>query len=88
MLRQRAKEAVEKQSVMEWLVRALPEELRAHASSAAVRGGVLLVTADSAAWSTRLRYVLVAMRSEIEQHWPEVKSCQVRVRPKRAATSG
>ena len=68
---------------MEWLVGQLPEELRPHASSAAVRGGVLLVTADSAAWSTRLRYVLVAMQEQIEQRWPEVQSCQVRVRPLR-----
>jgi hypothetical protein len=73
---------------MEWLGTHLPAELRAHTSAAALRNGVLVVTADAAAWSTRLRYVLVAMRAEIEQHWPEVRSCQVRVRPKRAATSG
>ena len=68
---------------MDWLKSRLPEELRAHASSAAVRGEVLQVTADSAAWSTRLRYVLVAMQAEIATHWPEIRSCQVRVRPAR-----
>src|SRR5258706_7313329 len=84
-LRQRAKEAFEKQTVIAWLQSQLAADFRPHVSAAELRGGVLVVTADSAAWSARLRYVLLPMLPVIEKRWPEISACQVRVRPARAA---
>jgi hypothetical protein len=82
-LRHRATNAVIKQELIEWLRKRLEDELAPHAKAAEQQGGTLIVSADSAAWSTRLRYAINALLPEIEKCWPAIKRCQVRVQPSR-----
>ncbi|MGH8141602.1 MAG: DciA family protein [Steroidobacteraceae bacterium] len=75
-LSQLAHNAPIRQSWAEWLRGLVPAELAPHLvgvrpKSGARAAGVvaeLVVFADSAAWSTRLRYALVAMQPQIDAH--------------------
>ncbi len=82
-LRKMASQAIEKQTLIDWVRSQLAEELRPHACSAEIKAETLLVTADSATWSTRLRYAMATLQPEISTQWPRVTTCLVRVRPSR-----
>jgi hypothetical protein len=82
-LRKMATQAVEKQALIDWIRGQLAEELRPHACGAEFKAETLIVTADTAAWSTRLRYAMAALQPEVSAQWPKVTTCQVRVRPSR-----
>jgi hypothetical protein len=83
-LRKMAAQAVEKQALIDWIRAQLTDELRPHASGAQLKADTLIVVADTAAWSTRLRYAMGALQAEVTTRWPHVISCQVRVRPLRS----
>ena len=59
----------------------LPPEIAGHLAGAAVRRGVLLIYATSAAWSARLRYVLGGLEPQCTEHDPTVRRIEVRVQP-------
>jgi hypothetical protein len=53
------------QSWADWLREGLAAELAAHIVSALPKNDELVVFADSAAWGTRLRYALAALKPDI-----------------------
>jgi hypothetical protein len=83
LLRQRAAQAVEKQTVIDWLRLNLPAELAAHVAGAELQAGVLVVRGDAAAWSERLRYALAALGPDLTKRWPEVQQCEVKLQLRR-----
>jgi hypothetical protein len=72
----------------EWLRQQLPPMLGAHlvnvvpkALDPAGHNVELVVFADSAGWSARLRYALAALETEIRTHDAAVRRTRVRVSP-------
>jgi hypothetical protein len=66
----------------ERLGKLLPPELNARVSGVHERDGALVVFAESAAWSTRLRFALLELEGTVRAAHPSVESIQVRVLPR------
>ena len=64
-----------------WLRGQLPEELQAAIVNAIPKGRELVIMSSSAAWSTRLRYAMVALEPRIMQRDPMIAKVSVRVAP-------
>jgi hypothetical protein len=65
-----------------WLEEHLPAGLAAHLSGVVEREGALVIFAESAAWSARLRYAVHELESRIRAHDPAITTVSVRVLPK------
>jgi hypothetical protein len=66
----------------QWLVQHLPSELTPRLSGVVERDNTLVIFAESAAWSARLRYVMQELEPEIKQAQPTIQQVSVRVMPK------
>jgi hypothetical protein len=69
---------VAQQDWLSWLQERLPAELREAAVNVIPKGRELVVMARSAAWSSRLRYALAAVETEITAR--EARICKITVR--------
>jgi Dna[CI] antecedent, DciA len=65
-----------------WLAQHVPAELAARLSGVVERDDTLVIFAESAAWSARLRYVIQELESQIKQAAPTIQHVSVRVMPK------
>ena len=65
-----------------WLAQHLPAELTARLSGVVERENTLVIFAESAAWSARLRYVMQDLEPRIKQAQPSIQHVSVRVMPK------
>jgi hypothetical protein len=65
-----------------WLSGHIPEEMRARISGIVERDGTLVIFAESAAWSARLRYAILELEREIRAADPELTDIDVRVLPR------
>lgn len=65
-----------------WLEAHLPAELPCRITGITERDGILVVFADSPAWSARLRYALQELHAQIQEAQPEIKEISVRVLPR------
>ena len=65
-----------------WLSNRLPAEIRARISGVVEREDTLVIFAESAAWSARLRYTVQELEREILAAAGGLKSVVVRVRPR------
>ena len=66
----------------EWLDAHLPSEIREKLTGIVEREGVLVIFAESAAWSARLRYLVQEMESQIRIADPNIAEVSVRVLPR------
>jgi hypothetical protein len=66
----------------DWLSAHLPAEVAAKLSGVSERDGLLVIFAESAAWSARLRFALRELECEIRAADPAVSSVVVRVLPR------
>jgi hypothetical protein len=66
----------------EWLSQRLPAEVRPRISGVVEREGVLVIFAESAAWSARLRYAVQELDAEFRTAAEGIASVVVRVRPR------
>jgi hypothetical protein len=66
----------------EWLSQRLPAELRARLSGVIERDATLVIFAESAAWSARLRYAIQELEPQIRAAAAGLDSVVVRVRPR------
>jgi len=65
-----------------WLSERLPAQLRAKVSGIAERGGTLVIFAETAAWSARLRFAVLELEREIRSADPDLTDIEVRVLPR------
>jgi hypothetical protein len=65
-----------------WLSQHLPAEIHARISGVTEQRGTLVVFAESAAWSARLRYAVLELEPDIRAAGPEVTNVEVRVLPR------
>jgi hypothetical protein len=65
-----------------WLAGHLPGELTARLSGVVEREDTLVIFAESAAWSARLRYVIQELEARIKEARPTIQHVSVRVMPK------
>jgi len=65
-----------------WLTEHLPTDLTTRLSGVVERDGTLVIFAESAAWSTRLRYLMQELQPLIKQAQPTIQHVSVRVMPK------
>jgi hypothetical protein len=66
----------------QWLAQHVPAELTARLSGVVERDDTLVIFAESAAWSARLRYVMQELEGAIKQAQPTIQHVSVRVMPK------
>jgi hypothetical protein len=66
----------------QWLAQQLPAELTPRLSGVVERENTLILFAESAAWSARLRYVMQDLEARIKQAQPTIQQVSVRVMPK------
>ena len=65
-----------------WLSTHLPPEIRPRVSGVTERDGTLVVFAETAAWSARLRYAILELEREIRAADPALTDIEVRVLPR------
>ncbi len=65
-----------------WLSQQLSPELRERITGVHEREGVLVVFAESAAWSARLRFALLELQAALPDALPAVTAIDVRVLPR------
>jgi hypothetical protein len=65
-----------------WLSEHLPLELRPKVSGVSETSGTLVIFAETAAWSARLRYAVLELEQEIRAADPELTEIKVRVLPR------
>ena len=65
-----------------WLSDHLPAEIYPRISGVSARAGVLVVFAETAAWSARLRYVILELEPDIRAEDPTLTAIEVRVLPR------
>ncbi|HUO18262.1 MAG TPA: DciA family protein [Steroidobacteraceae bacterium] len=65
-----------------WLSSHLPQEVRARVTGVVEREGTLVIFAESAAWSARLRFAAQELEAQILAAAPGLKEVRVRVRPR------
>ena len=65
-----------------WLSTHLPPELHPRISGVTERDGTLVIFAETAAWSARLRYALLELEGEIRAADPALTDIEVRVLPR------
>lgn len=70
-----------------WLRGRLPTELAGHIASVSEREGKLVVYAESAAWSARLRYAVAECWTALQAERPQLRDWAVKVQPA-AASAG
>jgi predicted nucleic acid-binding Zn ribbon protein len=66
----------------EWLSVHLPPELRPRVSGVIERDGTLVIFAESAAWSARMRYRVLELEPQIRAAAADLTAIEVRVRPR------
>jgi hypothetical protein len=66
----------------QWLAKHVPAQLAARLSGVVEREDTLVIFAESAAWSARLRYVMQELEGQIKQARPTIQHVSVRVMPK------
>jgi hypothetical protein len=66
----------------EWLSERLPAEIRTRISGVVERQGALVIFAESAAWSARLRYLIEELAPQIRAAAAGISEVVVRVRPR------
>ena len=66
-----------------WLKNRLSEDVDSHVTGAVERENTLTVFADSAAWSARLRFVVVEFEAAIREQNPAIQKVVVKVMPRR-----
>ena len=65
-----------------WLAARLTADLNSRLSGVVERDETLVIFAQSAAWSARLRYVIQELEPQIKQAQPTIQHVSVRVMPK------
>jgi len=66
----------------QWLTQHLPSELTPRLSGVVERDDTLVIFAESAAWSARLRFCLQELEPGIKQAQPTIQQVSVRVMPR------
>jgi hypothetical protein len=66
----------------DWLAQHVPAGLTTRLSGVVERDDTLVIYAESAAWSARLRYVIQELEAQIKQAGPTIQHVSVRVMPK------
>jgi len=64
-----------------WLSAHLPAQIFARISGVSERDGTLVIFAETAAWSARLRYAVLELEPDIRAADPAVSAIEVRVLP-------
>jgi hypothetical protein len=65
-----------------WLAAHLPPDLTTRLSGVVEREGTLVIFAESAVWSARLRYAILELEAQIKAGQPGIQQISVRVLPK------
>ncbi|MGO9803980.1 MAG: DciA family protein [Steroidobacteraceae bacterium] len=66
----------------DWLPQHLPADLAARISGVVERDGTLVIFAESAAWSARLRFAVLELEPQLRAAAAELEAIEVRVRPR------
>jgi hypothetical protein len=67
---------------MQWFAQHLPPELRPRLSGVVERDDTLVIFAESAAWSARLRYLMQELEPRVREAQPTIQQVSVRVMPR------
>jgi hypothetical protein len=77
-----AKQRIQQKSWREWLDQRLDKALAERVTGVVERDDSLVIFAESAGWSTRVRYALAELETQVRERNPAIKTITVRVMPK------
>ena len=77
-----AKQRIQQKSWREWLDQRLDKTLAERVTGVVERDDSLVIFAESAGWSTRVRYAIADLENEVRERNPAIKTIAVRVMPK------
>jgi hypothetical protein len=69
----------------DWLIARLPAELAPHLAQVLKKPAELIVYAENAAWSSRLRYAVAELLPQIQARDAQLQRIAVRIRPRTPA---
>ena len=75
-------QAVRQAQFRDWLNAHLPEDVSAKISGIVERESTLVLFAESAAWSARLRYAVLDIETRLREEHPAITAIKVRVLPR------
>jgi hypothetical protein len=79
----RVTEAASRQNYwLTWLSQHLSPEIHARISGVTERHGVLVIFAESPAWSARLRFAVLEVEADLRAAGPQLTNIEVRVLPR------
>ena len=81
-LKQITRQAARQNFWKHWLSEHLPLELRPRISGVTERDGTLVIFAENAAWSARLRYAVLELEPDMRAASPELTDVIMRVLPR------
>jgi hypothetical protein len=81
-LRQITQQAVRQNFWNHWLSVHLPAEIAPRISGVTERDGTLVIFAETAAWSARLRYAVLELEPDMRSASPQLDRVEVRVLPR------
>jgi hypothetical protein len=76
------REALRQRDWLQWVKRELPEELAAHVTGVTEQSGELVIFAESAAWSVRLRYAAPQLLNVLGSQPANIVGVRIRVVPR------
>jgi hypothetical protein len=79
------REALRQRDWLQWVQRELPQDLASHVTGVTEQCGELVIFAESAAWSVRLRYATPQLLAAMGAAQMNITGVRVRVMPRGAA---
>jgi hypothetical protein len=76
------REALRQRDWLQWVKRELPEELAVHVTGVTEQSGELVIFAESAAWSVRLRYAAPQLLNVLGNQAANIVGVRIRVVPR------
>ncbi len=79
------REALRQGDWLQWVQRELPDDLGTHVTGVTEQAGALVIFAESAAWSVRLRYAAPQLLIAMNQQQANIVDVKIRVVPRGTA---
>jgi len=79
-----AKQRIQQKNWREWLDEHLDPALAERLTGVVEREGSLVIFTESAGWSTRVRYAIADIETQVRERNPAIKTITVRVMPRKS----
>jgi hypothetical protein len=82
-----ARQRIQQKTWREWLDQRLDQQLAERITGVVERDDSLVIFAESAGWSTRIRYAMADIETQVRERNPAIKTITVRVMPRKSEST-